>query len=113
MEHNVCVSMKIENYLWKWVAAMSFWNVVGVNLISALDIGRVAKYFLLVGCVDTASAAFLFVVFRKHVFVKRGSRLRSAMGCSTALTPTLSLPWGSSPLICCAQVKSHNMILYV
>lgn len=38
---------------------MSFWNVVGVNLISALDIGRVAKYFLLVGCVDTASAAFL------------------------------------------------------
>lgn len=52
------------------------------------------------------------MVFRKHALVKGGSRLRSAMRGCTALTPTLSLPWGSSPLICCAQVKSHNMILY-
>ena len=53
------------------------------------------------------------MVFRKHVLAKGGSRLISAMRGSTTLTPTLNLPWGSSPLVCCAQVKSHDMILYI
>ena len=39
---------------------MSFWNVLGVHLVSAADIGRLTKYFFPVWlCVDTVSTVFL------------------------------------------------------
>ena len=41
---------KLEKHQRKWVATMASWNVVEVNLVSAVDIGRVTKYFFLVGC---------------------------------------------------------------
>ena len=98
------------------VAAVSFWNVTGVNLFPVADMGK-KVLFLCVVCVDAVylpcfqgvalfflviSVVFhrVFIIYRlqqMYVLFTIGFWLEPAAKYSLASTPALSLPLGSSP----------------
>ena len=70
------------------LVAVSIWNVIGVNLIPVVDIGRVTKYFYLAGCVWTCVSA---------VFLGGSTFLFSSHQCS--------IPQGGGHLWCSGGVR--------